>query len=360
MVVHILKNKESVVCQKNIVYINSKPYAHYSHEMVWLVNVPRIIGHISNEPNRYTAKLNLEPSKKYVLKTFEKEIFEEHTKEKIAISDNMNFDSLAAVLAYRHYTLMQERSKVESRQKQTTPKVNASTPKTITRQTLQKTSQEKPKEFKVVQSQKPKPEKIRVEPKPEKLKIEKTQFEKHKPERKREEFKQEGNRREEKRYEEPPRELPNIPLPTGGSSEDGGGGYAGCIWIPILLLCIGVAISMIPQSWRDLGEYIPKGDTGITICFFSSLIGGITAIAISFLKKTPDFSYCMTWFFRCCVAGIVINTISLLAEGVEFTGFFLFDIPLSFFAPILGCFQFALPIGIVAAIVSGIVCLARK
>lgn len=134
----------------------------------------------------------------------------------------------------------------------------------------------------------------------------------------------------------------------------------GFIWLCILGLVLYSAIKIIPQSWKDLSTYIPAGDSGITISFFSPLMGAILALLISIFKKRADFFYSITTFLGACIIGIIINAITLLVEGTEFTGFFLLDIPLSLFAPILGCFQFALPIGIVTFIVCGIICLVRN
>lgn len=157
-----------------------------------------------------------------------------------------------------------------------------------------------------------------------------------------------------------PIEPPRIFVPTSSQTPSESNTGCGCIAGILGIIGLFVAISMIPQSWEDLGKYIPAGDSGITICFFSSLIGGILAVLIAVIAKKPSFISCMKAFLSACTIGIIINAIILLSEGVEFTGFFLFDIPLSIFAPILGCFQFALPIGIAAALISGIVCAVKK
>lgn len=152
--------------------------------------------------------------------------------------------------------------------------------------------------------------------------------------------------------------LPPPPISSGTNSEGSSG--AGCLVIIIVAIFIYFAIKLIPQSWEDLSVFIPQRDSGIIICFFSAVIGAIVALLMSIFSKEPRFLSCMSGFLGICAAGVVINSIIVLAEGVEFTGFFLFDIPLSIFAPILGCFQFAFPIGIGVSIICGIICLARK
>lgn len=182
----------------------------------------------------------------------------------------------------------------------------------------------------------------------------------------------------ERRYEEPPIyeqpkfepeyskpnfTPPSVPIPSGSSEESDGclGPIAG---LAIGILVLIIAIKLIPQSWKDLGTYIPEGDTGIIICFFSSLLGGIISVLMSIFIKECKFTSCLSAFLITCLIGIILNIVILFGDlyngTVEFTGFFLFDIPLAIFAPILGCFQFAFPIGIVAAIICGIICLIKK
>ena len=167
----------------------------------------------------------------------------------------------------------------------------------------------------------------------------------------------------ESEYNKPDFTPPPVPIPSGSSEESGGclGPIAG---LAIGILVLIIAIKLIPQSWKDLGTYIPKGDTGITICFFSSLLGGVTAILMSIFIKECKFTSCLSAFFIICLIGIILNIVILFGDlyngTVEFTGFFLFDIPLAIFAPVLGCFQFAFPIGIVSSIICGIICFAKK
>lgn len=213
-----------------------------------------------------------------------------------------------------------------------------------------KQTKPKSKDYIVVKEQPP----IKEEFIPKEIIPKKEKLEEYKPEEpKREEFKY-----EEKRNFDPPR----IQIPSGG---EGGGGPSnmsgcGCVFAIIAVIGVFVAIAMIPQSWKDLSSYIPAGDSGITICFFSSLIGGVIAVLMSIFSKEPKFTSCIQAFLTTCIVGIVLNAIIVLAEGVEFTGFFLFDIPSAIFAPILGCFQFALPIGIATCVICGIICSAKK
>lgn len=157
---------------------------------------------------------------------------------------------------------------------------------------------------------------------------------------------------------------PNIPVPSGGNSEESGGCLGGFAGIAILFVIVAIAIHMIPDSWRDLGTFIPKGDIGIIICFFSAVIGAIIALVASIVSKIPMFAQSMMIFLSTCGIGIIVNVCLLLSEifsgNCMFTGFFLFDIPLAIFAPILGSFQFAFPIGIALAIICGIIHLIKK
>lgn len=156
---------------------------------------------------------------------------------------------------------------------------------------------------------------------------------------------------------------PPAPIPGGSSAEN-----SGCIspiaGLAIAIFVLVIAIKMIPQSWRDLSKYIPEGDTGITICFFSSIIGAVLSIIIAILKKKNIFTTSMATFVGVCGISIVINTIIQIKEILEgtheFLGFALIDIPLSIFASVLGQFQFALPIGIGVLIICGIIHLVKK
>ena len=177
--------------------------------------------------------------------------------------------------------------------------------------------------------------------------------------------KKEYNEYEKKETKEPIKkdyDVPqiNVPIPgvAGGnnSSEDSG---AGCLGVAILGIIGVVAISLIPQSWKDLTHFIPEGDLGIIISFFSAVIGGILGIIVSLRSKTSSFTNGMGTFLGTCGLGVGICAIMLLQEITsgtsKFTGFILFDIPLCIFAPLLGSFQFAFPIGIGVAIICGII-----
>lgn len=169
--------------------------------------------------------------------------------------------------------------------------------------------------------------------------------------------------KQEEEYEKLNLTLPPAPIPSGNCEENTGciGPIAG---LAIAVLVLVIAIKLIPQSWKDLGPYIAKGDVGIIICFFSSLIGGILAIFKCIYEKECKLSSSLSAFLITCVIGIVINIIILFKDIIagehEFTGFILFDLPLAIFAPLLGCFQFAFPIGIGVIIICGIICLIKK
>ena len=170
---------------------------------------------------------------------------------------------------------------------------------------------------------------------------------------------------EQHKYEEHKKEdytPPKIPVPSGGNSENNTGG--GCLVIIIAIVLIFFAIKLIPQSWKDLATYIPQGDTGITICFFSSVIGAILAIVVASLKKYNVFSASMSTFLGVCFISVIINTIIQIDEILqgthEFIGSSIIDIPLALFASVLGQFQFALPIGIGVLIICGIIHIAKK
>lgn len=152
---------------------------------------------------------------------------------------------------------------------------------------------------------------------------------------------------------------PTIQIPSSDSSE-----HSGCLGIAIGIFVVAIAIKLIPKSWDDLDVYIPEGDIGMTICFFSAVIGAIIALLRSIFSDSCKLGSCLTTFLIPCVIGIVINIFVLfkdiIAGDYEFTGFILFDLPLAIFAPILGCFQFAFPIGIAVTIICGIICFFKK
>ena len=152
---------------------------------------------------------------------------------------------------------------------------------------------------------------------------------------------------------------PPAPIPSGSSESSGGG-----LGFIIAIITIIIAIKLIPKSWKDLPTFMAEGDIGITISFFSSLIGGVLAIFRCLYDKESKISSALSTFLTTCGIGVAINVFILFkdifAGDYEFTGFILFDLPLAVFAPILGCFQFAFPIGIGVLIICGIICLIKK
>lgn len=169
--------------------------------------------------------------------------------------------------------------------------------------------------------------------------------------------------KQEYEYKKPDFTPPPAPIPSGGSEES-----VGCIGpiggLLIALVILIIAIKLIPQSWKDLPTYLADGDIGITISFYSSLIGGVLAIFRCIYDKESKISSALSTFLITCGIGVAINVFILFkdifAGDYEFTGFILFDLPLAVFAPILGCFQFAFPIGIGVLIICGIICLVKK
>ncbi len=292
-------------------------------------------------------------------------ILEAHNRDKILRNQSYNkilgtytgthSGALASYIAYKHSLTTPFIKKTACPVSSTEPKQKASeTPK----KSPEKTKVTQPKKTtstqQSVQKELPhKPEQKYIPPKQEPPKIEKRHEEPPIYEPPKQEYE----------YKKPDFTPPPAPIPSGGSEEN-----SGCLgpiaWLAIGILVLIIAIKMIPQSWKDLSTYIPEGDIGITICFFSSLIGGIIAVLMSLFVKECKFTSCLSAFLITCGIGIGINILILFKDIVagdyEFTGFILFDLPLAVFAPILGCFQFAFPIGIGVIIICGIICLIKK
>lgn len=306
------------------VQINNINYAKYTTSLVSKCNGDKTLGKLYRKDGNFCGACMFNPSLKIKANMADHTLRNMTTNEVVATFEGSSLGAIASYITYVYLTYT----------KNSSPQNNASL-QTITANTNPQ----------YVQSA----DKV-VIPNSELY----AQKEFIKPEEKAEYIKQIP--KDDYRVPDPPRhQLPSIPTGDGGGS---GGGGSGCGCLAAILGVLGFisALSLIPQSWEDLTTYIPEGDTGITICFFSALIGGILAVIISVFSKKPKFLSCMQTFLVTCAIGIVVNAFILIKDGVEFTGFFLFDIPLSIFAPILGCFQFALPIGIVTAIICGIAC----
>lgn len=298
-------------------------------------------------------------------KKYDDGILEAHDRDKILRNQSYNkvlgsytgthSGALASYIAYKHSLTTPIVKKSTNHEKNIQPKQNT-TQKQTQRPSSSKTvptKKETPYQANLQQEIHPKPEQKYIPPKQESPKIEKRYEEPPIYEPPKQEYE----------YKKPDFTPPPAPIPSGGSEES-----SGCLgpiaWLAIGILALVIAIKMIPQSWKDLSTYIPEGDIGITICFFSSLIGGVIAVLMSLLVKKCKFTSCLSAFLITCGIGIVINILILFkdifAGDYEFTGFILFDLPLAVFAPILGCFQFAFPIGIGVIIICAIICLIKK
>ncbi len=262
--------------------------------------------------------------------------------------------ALASYIAYKHSLTTPVVKKSANSEKNIQPKQNITQKQTQSpSSTTVQAKKETPSQANLQQEIRPKLEPKYIPPQQEPPKIEKRYEEPPVYEPPKQEYE----------YNEPDFTPPPAPIPTGSSEEN-----AGCIGpiggLAIAILVLIIAIKLIPQSWKDLGTYIPEGDIGISICFFSSLIGGVIAVLMSLFIKECKFTSCLSAFLITCGIGVAINILILFkdicAGDYEFTGFILFDLPLAVFAPILGCFQFAFPIGIGVIIICGIICLIKK
>lgn len=312
------------------------------------------------------AKFNHYPENSWILsKKYEDGILEAHDRDKILRNQSYNkiigtytgthAGALASYIAYKHSltTTVIKKSIARENNIQQKPNVTKEQNKSASPPLTVKDKKEPAHQTNIEKEVPRKSEPKYVPPKQELPKIERRYEEPPVYEPPKQEYE----------YKKPDFTPPPAPIPSGSSEEN-----AGCIGpiggLAIAILVLIIAIKMIPQSWKDLSTYIPEGDIGITICFFSSLIGGVISVLMSLLVKKCKFISCLSTFLIACGIGVAINVFILFkdifAGDYEFTGFILFDLPLAVFAPILGCFQFAFPIGIGVIIICGIICLIKK
>ena len=326
-----LLNNMIITYDNEFVYYDGKHIASYSTSSVSIPYATKSLGSISRIRGDTHGKLTSPYNMEIRTNIYDHTLREVPSDKIVATYDGTPTGAIACFLAHEFF---EQKSKAEANSKFVAKQQNYTSVERKTIETNATIAKKEVVEEPVFPKQVFKPE----EPvyKPEPLRYE---------EYKKEEFKP-----------------PQIPVPSGGNSENSTGG--GCLGIIIAAVLIFFAIKLIPQSWKDLSTYIPEGDTGITICFFSSLIGAVLAVIVATLKKKDVFNTSMSTFLGVCGISVVINSIiqigDILEGTYEFLGFSLIDIPLAIFASILGQFQFALPIGIGVLIICGIIHLAKK
>jgi len=332
-----VKNQKGmeVLYNENEISIKGELFATYTSGAVTYSRLKSNIGYLYRESGE-TVGISTVCKYKFTTDVYNHKIICYETKQVVACYDGKPTGAIASFIAYLYYLSKQKK------EANSTPLVKQQTiiPKHVVTQNNQ-TQKE------VLKTEQPVKEVIIPKEPVKEVQIKQEEY-------------IEPPKYEPPKYEPP---APKVPMPSGGSSNSGSSS-AGCLWVILGALAIYSAIKIIPQSWQDMPEYVAAGDTGMTICFFSSVIAAILAVLVAIFKKEEVFSSSMSTFLGVCGVAIVINSIIQIGDVVEgsyeFLGSTIIDIPLSIFASVLGQFQFALPIGIGVIIVCGIIHFAKK
>lgn len=336
MLIHILSDKMSKVeYNESGIYINSKKIATYGQAFIRNTTDNGYIGKMYLKGDTIYAETLFGITNTFYIINDKGYIINRNTKKVVAQFNNNNpYGAMAAYIAYVYFRFLKQNNN-------TSTKISKLLDEVLEGKTVKR-------ENKVIE--KPVDEKSIIF-----NNYKKSEYKR--PERKIEEYKIPEKKNEDYKLPEKKQKKVNVPVASGG-------GGISIIFILIIGLAIYATLQCIPDSWKDLKTYIPRGDPGIIICFFTALAGGIVSLLYSIFSKKPDFEECLTYFGGVCSLGIIISAILTLISyskgDTKFVGFFLFDIFLCILAPVIGVLQFAIPIGIGVVVICGIICLIKK
>lgn len=126
------------------------------------------------------------------------------------------------------------------------------------------------------------------------------------------------------------------------------------------ILFVISAICAIPRTWSDMPKYLAEGNTGYITCFSTSVLASIVSILTIVIPKQPNIVITAKTYLGICIAGVLLISLIAVNTGFNPMGNAILDYPIALLGAAVGCFQFALPIAIVTAIICLIIALIKK